>query len=78
MQSLIYKKIGQWIRLLGLWFNASVTGRIFNRISAALAVVFSNSLLGKLFDARRKDICKKSLFCKFLFSYVSIRHLVDK
>ncbi len=78
MQSLIYKKIGQWIRLLGLWFNASVTGRIFNRISAALAVVFSNSLLGKLFDARRKDICKKSLFCKFLLLPVTLCRLFAK
>lgn len=51
MQSSILQFFAALFHRLAYWFNESVTGRLFNRLSAFLARVFRGSLLGRLLAA---------------------------
>ncbi len=49
MESRIYGFFAKIFSCLGVWFDASVFGKLFNRISARLGKVFADSFLGRLF-----------------------------
>ncbi len=66
MQSSIFKWFSRQFRKLNIWFNASVTGKVFNSLSAALALAFSTSFVGRLFRPGSKEIFSNSLFGKLL------------
>ncbi len=66
MQSSIFSWFSRQFRKLNLWFNASITGKVFNRLSATLALAFSHSFLGGLFRPGTKNLFSGSLFHKLL------------
>ncbi len=72
MQSAILKFCGRMLRILNIWFCASVTGRAFNRLSKTLGNAFSHSLLGRFFTPAEGSVFRESLFCKLLLLPVSV------
>ncbi len=66
MQSSILKYFSKLFRKLNIWFNASRFGKTFNRFSAFLAKLFSESFFGQLFRPSEKDFISESLFGKIL------------
>lgn len=51
MQSSVLQFLAVLLHRLAVWFDESVTGRAFNRLSAFLARAFKGCLLGRLFAA---------------------------
>ncbi|MBQ2696874.1 MAG: O-antigen ligase family protein [Clostridia bacterium] len=78
MQSSIIKRIGRLLRLINIWFNASVIGRFFNRVSKTLATAFSTSLLGRFFTPKEHHFFKESLFYKLLSLPITLCKLTAK
>ena len=78
MQSAILKKCARFLRILNIWFSASVTGKAFNRVSRVLATAFAGSLPGRFFTPSEGGIFRESLFCKVLLCPVTLCRLFGK
>ena len=73
MQSVILKFFAGIFHSLAAWFDASLTGRLFNKISAFLAAAFSDSLPGRFFSGKGEDSWfSQSLFGKILLFPLSL------
>ncbi|MBR6729401.1 MAG: O-antigen ligase family protein [Clostridia bacterium] len=79
MQSSIFKFFANIFHTLAFWFDASLTGRVFNSISAFCARVFRHSVLGKFFCAKESaGWFTESIFCKLLLLPVSFLRYLNK
>ncbi len=80
MQSVILKFFAGLFHTLAVWFDESITGRMFNRVSAFLGAVFQSSLLGRFFaTAGDGSLFRESLLYKLLTLPVALcRRIADK
>ena len=80
MESRIYDFFVKIFVCLGRWFDESIFGRLFNRVSAFFARAFSDSVLGKIFGKMKdgKDVISGSLFFKIICFPVSILKSIAK
>ena len=72
MQSSIVKHLGRILRLINIWFNASMTGRLFNRITKTLGRAFPESLPGRFFTPEKHQFFRESLFYKIVILPITI------
>ena len=72
MQSSILKWFSRLFRKLNIWFNASRSGKVFNRCSAFLARLLAESFFGRLFVPTGREYFTESLFGKLLGLPVAI------
>ena len=64
MESRIYGFFAKIFSCLGVWFDASFFGKLFNRISFRLGKLFANSFIGRLFCI---PLCEKKAFTESVF-----------
>ncbi len=76
MESLILKKCKKILRILNIWFCASKSGKLFNRITSTFAKAFPSSFLGKFLSKERNNYFRESLFCKLLMLPITLCRLI--
>ncbi|MBE7022077.1 MAG: hypothetical protein E7414_02530 [Ruminococcaceae bacterium] len=80
MQSSVFRFFANLFHKLALWFDASLFGRVFNRVSAFGARVFRHSVLGRFLAAENMgEFFKESLLYRLLTLPITLlRRIADK
>ncbi|MBE7047910.1 MAG: hypothetical protein E7393_00855 [Ruminococcaceae bacterium] len=79
MESVILQFFSNIFHGLAIWFNESIIGSWFNRLSGWFATVFRDSMLGRFFACKgERSFFKESLFCKLLKTPVIFCQFIGK